>query len=495
MRKLFILAALSIFILPLEAQQTYSLQQCREMALQNNKQLAVARIQQSVAANNHKAAQTKYLPRVDGMAGYQHFSREISLLNKQQKSSLSNLGTNTIGQVGNDLASSITNLVNQGALTQSTAEKLSALLGQIGTPLVQAGNNIGQSIRDAFRTNTKNLWAGSVTVTQPLYMGGAIRAANEMAKIGEDMAQNDVDARTQSIIFATDNTYWLAISLRNKERLAQKYRDLVAKLNSDVHKMIREGVATRSDGLKTDVAVNTADIALTKAQDGVSITKMALCELCGLPLDTQLNLADEDEKGLVTGYDVHPDPQDSTYSQRPEIRLLGNAIDMSKQTTKLLRAAYLPHVALTGGVLFSNPNVYNGFQENFKDLWSIGVVVQVPLWTWHEGRYKIRAAQSLTQIAETNLQDARNKVNLEVSECRFKVKEAYKKLNMAQSNMHSAEENLRCANVGFKEGVMTVTDVMEAQTAWQQAFSQKIDAEIEVRVTQAALQKALGTLY
>ena len=122
-------------------------------------------------------------------------------------------------------------------------------------------------------------------------------------------------------------------------------------------------------------------------------------------------------------------------------------------------------------------------------------MVQVPLWTWHEGRYKIRAAQSLTQIAETNLQDARNKVNLEVSECRFKVKEAYKKLNMAQSNMHSAEENLRCANVGFKEGVMTVTDVMEAQTAWQQAFSQKIDAEIEVRVTQAALQKALGTLY
>ena len=60
--------------------------------------------------------------------------------------------------------------------------------------------------------------------------------------------------------------------------------------------------------------------------------------------------------------------------------------------------------------------------------------------------------------------------------------------------MAAAEENLRCANVGFKEGVMTVTEVMAAQTAWQTARMAIIDAEISVKLAQAGLQKALGEL-
>lgn len=106
----------------------------------------------------------------------------------------------------------------------------------------------------------------------------------------------------------------------------------------------------------------------------------------------------------------------------------------------------------------------------------------------------MRASKSLTEIANLNLADARSKVQLQVESSRFKVNEAYKRLNMARKNMKSAEENLRCANVGFKEGVMTVTDVMEAQTAWQQAKTQVIDAQIEVHLTQITLEKALGTI-
>lgn len=74
------------------------------------------------------------------------------------------------------------------------------------------------------------------------------------------------------------------------------------------------------------------------------------------------------------------------------------------------------------------------------------------------------------------------------------MKEAWHKLAMARSNMRSAEENLRCANVGFKEGVMQTTDVMEAQTAWQSARSDEIDALIEARIADVNLRKALGTL-
>ena len=92
------------------------------------------------------------------------------------------------------------------------------------------------------------------------------------------------------------------------------------------------------------------------------------------------------------------------------------------------------------------------------------------------------------------LSDVREKVNLQVEQSQFKLKESLKRFHMANENMKSAEENLRCANLGFKEGVMEVTDVMAAQTAWQMAQSQKIDAEVGVKLSQVNVKKALGIL-
>ena len=105
-----------------------------------------------------------------------------------------------------------------------------------------------------------------------------------MAAIGEQVAQNNISLKRQLVLYGVDNAYWLAISLKKKEALATRYRDLAQKLNEDVKKMIREGVATRADGLKVEVAVNTADMQIARIQSGVSLAKMALCELCGLDL-------------------------------------------------------------------------------------------------------------------------------------------------------------------------------------------------------------------
>ena len=259
--------------------------------------------------------------------------------------------------------------------------------------------------------------------------------------------------------------------------------------------MIREGVATRADGLKVDVRTNEADMQVTQVEDGLTLSKMLLCQLCGLPFEGDIVLEDEDKTGLNTTID-HTEPAitDSSTNERPELRMLQNTIDISEQTTRLVRAAYLPHVLLTGGYAVSNPNVFNGFERKFAGVWNVGLTVQIPVWNWFEGTYKIRATKAATNIAQMELGDAREKIQLQITQSQFKVKEARKRLNMACENTRSAEENLRCANLGFKEGVMNTTDVMAAQTAWQQAQSQKIDAEIEVRLSLVGLTKALGRL-
>ena len=144
--------------------------------------------------------------------------------------------------------------------------------------------------------------------------------------------------------------------------------------------------------------------------------------------------------------------------------------------------------------MITNPNVYNGFQKRFSGVWNVGVTVQMPVWNWFEGRYKVRASRAATSMARMELSDVQEKINLQVTQSRFKVKEAHKRLIMANNNVKSAEENLRCAQVGFREGVIPSTDVMAAQTAWQKAHSDKIDAEVDLRVSEVNLEKALGIL-
>ena len=149
---------------------------------------------------------------------------------------------------------------------------------------------------------------------------------------------------------------------------------------------------------------------------------------------------------------------------------------------------------LTGGYMATNPNLYNGFERKLSGVWNVGVVVRVPLWNWMEGTYKVRASKIASSIVQLERDEISEKIELQVSQCKFKVKEANRRLTLARKNVENAEENLRCANVGFKEGVLQTTDVMAAQTAWLQAQSQKIDAEIDVRLSQVNLKKALGVL-
>lgn len=504
MRKVVCFVLLLGAVTACPAQRVLTLDSCRALALRNNKQINVARLSKDVALNVRKAARTKYLPKVDAVAGFEHMSREISLLSNSQKAALGNLGTNGLQQLGSDLGTVLNNqiggLVQQGAISAQQAQQIGSMMQQVASgPMAQyignLGNSLGEEIVKALRTDTRNIFGGAVMLRQPIFMGGAIQAANRMADIFENMADNDVSQKTQNTLYSIDQAYWTVVSLKQKQHLANSYRDLVKKLDDDVQKMIREGVATRADGLKVDVKVNEAEMQITQVEDGLSLAKMLLCQLCGLPMDQDIVLADEDNSQLTTPYtDATQYTPDSTLSPRPEVRMLQNAVDISEQATKIVRAEYLPHVALTGGYMISNPNMFNGFQKKFSGVWNVGVMVQVPVWTWFEGTYKVRASKAATSMAQMELADAREKINLQIAQGRYKVREAHKRLLMAEKNIKSAEENLRCAQVGFREGIFQTTEVMEAQTAWQQAQSQKIDAEVDVRLSQVNLEKALGIL-
>jgi len=424
------------------------------------------------------------------MATYEHTSREVSILNDSQKHNLSNMGT----IAGNGIKQRLGGLAPE-LMASPVGQAMAQQMGTTVDGLSAVLNQFGQEVVDAFRTDSRNIWAGSILLTQPLFMGGAIVASNRMADLAEDMAANSAEQRRQATLYNIDKAYWQVVSLKHKKKLAEAYVNVVRKLDDDVSKMISEGVATRSDGLSVSVKVNEAEMALTKVNDGLVLSKMLLCQLCGLPVNEPIKLADEEKEAIVPFATLTAEPTAQlALDNRPELKLLQNTVDMTRQTTKLLKAGNLPQVLLTGGYLVSNPNVMNGFEKKFSGLWNIGLLVRVPIWNWGDVKYKVRASKGATAIANLEMEEAREMIELQVNQNTFRVNEAMKTLATARKNIERAEENMRMANLGFQEGVITPTTVMEAQTAWLQAQSQKIDAEIDVRLSQVELKKALGVL-
>ena len=491
MRKLFCFIWLTCLAFPMFAQEVLSLDSCRALAIANNKELLIGQEKINAAHYQKKAAFTNYLPNISATGGYMRNQKEFSLLNDTQKGALGSVGT----QVGGALQNGIQGMLTQHPeLTQNP--QFMAILQSLGsvdiaTPL----NGLGQSLVDAFRTDTRNMYAGALTLTQPLYMGGKIRAYNKITKYAEELARQQHSSGMQEVILSTDQAYWQVVSLASKKKLAEGYLELLQKLESDVDKMIAEGVATKADGLSVKVKVNEADMTLTKVNDGLSLSKMLLCQLCGLDLSSSITLADEKKDDLATlsmaekNIDIN-----NVYATRPEVRSLELATQIYKQKVNVTRSEFLPSVALMGNYMATNPSVFNSFEKKFKGMWNVGVMVSVPIWHWGEGIYKVKAAKSEARIAQYQLDDAKEKIELQVNQSTFKVNEAAKKLIMAEKNLEKADENLRYANLGFEEGVIPASNVLEAHTAWLSAQSEKIDAQIDVKLTEIYLKKATGKL-
>lgn len=483
MKKILFLFFLLTTTFSLKSQGILSLDSCRALAIANNKELLISGEKINAAHYQNKAAFTNYLPNFSATGAYMRNQKEFSLLNSDQKVALSGLGNSISGP-----------LQQAAQVIGQLHPELAPVLSQLGGAIVPALNEAGSSIVDAFRTDTRNVYAGAITLTQPLYMGGKIRAYNKITKYAEELARQQHNSGMLEVILSTDQAYWQVISLVNKKKLAESYLKLLQKLDSDVEKMIAEGVATKADGLSVRVKVNEAEMTLTKVEDGLSLSRMLLCQLCGIDLSTPVVLADEDIDDIplmpvTTDFEV-----ETAYANRPEIRSLELATKIYQQKINVTRSEHLPSLALMGNYMVTNPSVFNSFENKFKGMWNVGIMLQLPIWHWGEGLYKVKAAKAEARIAQYQLEDAKEKIELQVNQSAFKVNEAAKKLTMAKKNLEKADENLRYATLGFEEGVIAPSNVLEAHTAWLSAQSEKIDAQIDVKLTEIYLQKSLGTL-
>lgn len=401
MKRTILLLTFVVTVSCMHAQRMLTLEECRNLAIQNNKELQISGEKIKMADNEKKAAFTKYFPQLSANGAYMWNQKDI-------------------------------NLLDMGALSSSLS---SSLGGLAQLPMIQ---HLMSGVNDMQHLDVQNIWVGNVSLVQPVFMGGKIVNYNQITKFAKQLAESMNNLQLQDLIYKTDETYWQVISLVNKKKLADAYVDLLRKMDSDVTAMIYEGVATEADGLSVKVKLNEAEMAQTKVENGLALTRMLLAQICGLSLEEDLSLADEKLDNFPVETTQASADLNEAFMNRNELRSLDLATKIYKRKERIALAEMLPNVALAANYFVTNPNVFNGFKNDFAGMFNVGVMVKVPLSGWWEGTYRRNSAKAETRIKTLEWQDAREKIELQVNQSVYKVNEAGKKLIASSRNMENA---------------------------------------------------------
>ncbi len=495
MKKTIIILAGALAMLPLgaQAQQVLTLDECRQMAIDNSSSLKTAKQKVEVAGYDRKIAAANYFPKVTAYGAYMYADKDLKLISDETTAELTNAGT----ILQNDINDKLTQILSDPVIYQKvmTDPALQKLIGyaqatDIATPI----NAIGGQISEALTIDINNTAVAAVSLQQPIFMGGKILAANRMASYAQQLAKTQYGQEYSQVLVDIEQAYWQIVSIAGKKRLAEGYAELLHQMEKDTDALIAEGFATPSDALTVKVKANEADMMLTKATNGLALAKMLLCKECGLPLDSDITLADE-------SLDRIPQPQmtqalsdEQVYEARPEIKSLELATNIYKSKVDIARSDMLPKIAVTANYIVSNPNLFNGFQKDFAGFMTAGVVVSIPITHGGEALNKTRKAKAEAVMTQIKLDDAKKMVSLQVAQLRQQEQEALEKLTTAESNLANAEENLRVATAGWNEGMIASNVVLQAQTAWLQAHSEVIETGVELQMCSVNLAKAEGRL-
>lgn len=482
----------SVLYTPLFAGDTlhYSLAQCRDLALTSGNASKAQQETQLAAKYNRQAALAAMFPRITANGSYMWNSLDVHLL---ANSTAFSFGTATVNPDGTS------SFVWSGESTlgkMETAAKGTVFEDAVKDIEVKTGQKIAdayQVLYDKLSPDLTHVLVAHVGVTQPIWVGGRLIQAYKIAKATEQMASIESEAKHDATIYAVDEAYWRVVSVSKKKELANQYYNLLCQLESDVKNALDEGLVTQADLLKVTTKRGEAEVKKLQAENGLTLSNMALAQVCGLPLSTAFSL---DESGLSeTSLPVDEAETEGAVANRSEIQLLQQAEQIAKSNAKIMAAGLQPNIVASAGYIYTNPNVDNGFSSNWdgKGFFSAGVVVNVPI-AHADDILRYKAAKHAANAVALKTEETRELLTLQTTQANQKLMEAQQKIVLARLTQNNAAEVLRMAQESYDAGMITASELMQAQTAWLAAATDLVDAEVEAKTTETQLRKYLGKL-
>ena len=443
MKKSIISFILAATITPALGQVTtalpLSLQDCRKMALENNEKVMTANNAVEKAKLDRQIAFAQYLPKVDG---------SFTMLHMQDQD------------------------------------------------LLQISDIVGLSLQ------TRGTFLAGVNVTLPLYAGGQIKAANNMARIGQTVSEEQRRKIRMQVIADVDNAYYTLIAVRSKVQMLEAYARQMQGLYDQVKLANDVQMATENDLLRVSTKQNEVCYQLQKARNGEQLCGLALANIIGadfgqaiIPTDTVFST-----QSAIGNSQLSED-----ISTRPDLLLLQQQVKVKEQLVKKERSNYLPTVAIIGNYSYHDnvklvgvmnlPNRTVSYSHTFKGgsphaLFSL----RLPIFHWGAEFKKVKKAKLNLSDSKLQLQQMERSMRVEVRKAVQNVTDAERMVETATVGKEQADENLRVMREKFNNQLCTMTDLLDAQSQWQQARSNLIEAQTQLKIYETEYLRVTGRL-
>ena len=450
MKKKLTFITLVLCALITNAQELLTLDQCRQLALDNNKRMAAANKQTQAAHYTMQSYRGNFFPNFTASG-----------------TGLYSTANGTFNIPGGNLPT--------------------FLPDANGQPTPNGGFAYFPGIDLNYKVRT--VWMGGVQVEQPIFMGGKILAAYKMARLGKQMAQLNENLTATEVILETDQAYALMIKAQEMNKVAESYHAVLQELMKNVQSAYKHGLKSKNDVLKVQVKLNESELTIRKTENALRLANMNLCHLIGKPLIETLQISDDFpviEQALET--------QVNDITARPEYHLLDKQVALAKQQVKLSRSELLPQVGIRGSYDYVHGLKVNEQRLFDNGAFSVMLNVTVPLFHFGERINKVRASKAQLEQVRMEQADLNEKMYLELTQAANNLDEAKLQTALADRSLEQADENRLISKGEYDAGLEPLSDHLEAQALWQQAYETKVDAHFQLYLSYVKYLKAAGKL-
>lgn len=439
--------------------QTLTIEQCRDMALQHNKDLESANMNVTKAEYTRKSTHSLFLPdfSLNGFASY-------------------STGGGTLSY---DLSPALS--LGGSMLTDILGEQMAAQLMQ------KYGSSIPKSLDLDYKLGF--IWGGNVMLKQPLFMGGRITAGYKMSKLAVQLYKQNRRKSEAEVIEKADEAYAMLVKANELKTVAEKYQTLLQELDRNVESAVRNGMRLENDRMKVQVKLNEVQLQLRKAENGIRLAKMNLCHVIGQPLTTDILVSIDyprvSDANALAQADI---------TQRPEYQMLDLSSQISAQKVKTARADILPQLALLAS--YGYLNGVKVMQSKLMNSGSFtgGVTLKIPLDVFGKQTNKMRAAKIEAQQAQLDRDNKAEMMQLEAAQSANNLDEANLECELAEKTLSQAETSMNLSKRYYDAGTETLSNYLESQATWQKAYETRVNAYFQRYLSSVSYLKACGQL-
>jgi outer membrane protein TolC len=353
----------------------------------------------------------------------------------------------------------------------------------------------------AMTLRMRGVYMAGISLTQPVYAGGKIVAANKLAAIGQTAASEQRRMTRAEVRANAESGYWTYVATLAKVEMMQSYKAQIDTAYAQTLTSVNAGMATSNDLQRIEARRAQIDYQLGQVKNGADLCRMSLCHLIGVEADTPITPADAEIPTAVPAdlynYDVN---------LRPEVKLLSADVEAKKQQVNMTRADFLPQMGVqagwsaygnikVNGIAQATDGSYMPYSQEIKGTgWTILASLQVPIFHWGEGYKKVKAAKIDVDDAQYTLEKNTRLINLEVQQAISNVRTGADLLTSAQVAMQQADTNLANISQSYQLGLASLTTMLDAQSQWQASKSNLIEAQTQLRINCVEYERVTGRL-